>query len=75
MSGSSKVSDENVGIYERKGMTLKYQRHIDYWYNNFPGTTSSRLVFGTGANYVVDGESARRLPRSGVNPFAHVDMD
>jgi hypothetical protein len=82
MSGLSKVSDENVGVYRRKQITMKYQDHINYWYDNFPQTdptptTSSRLMFGDGANYVLEGESpgANRVARSGINPFAHVDMD
>ncbi len=75
MSGNSKMSDENVAIYHRKGTTLKYQAHINYWYDNFP-STSSRLIFGRGANYVVEGQDGELLARrSAVNPFAHMDMD
>ncbi|MCW2791714.1 MAG: hypothetical protein JWO76_812, partial [Nocardioides sp.] len=82
MSGNSKVSDENVAIYRRKQITMKYQAHINYWYDNFPQPKSSpsgrsRLMFGDGPNYVLEGESPaqRRSARTGVNPFAHVDMD
>jgi hypothetical protein len=80
------VSDENVAIYRRKGITLRYQAHINYWYDNFPEPkptttttprTSTPLMFGDGAGYVLEGESGAtdRLTRSGINPFAHVDMD
>jgi hypothetical protein len=82
MSGLSKVSDENLAVYRSRHITMKYQAHINYWYDNFPqsspsSTRSSRLMFGDGADYVLEGESlsATRSPRSGINPFAHVDMD
>jgi hypothetical protein len=35
-SGLSAASDENLGIYWNKAMTLKYQDHLNYWYTNFP---------------------------------------
>jgi phosphatidylserine/phosphatidylglycerophosphate/cardiolipin synthase-like enzyme len=35
-SGYAAVSDENFGILARRQPTLKYQRFIDYWYENFP---------------------------------------
>ena len=34
-SGLAKVSDENLGIYWQKRLTLRYQEHLDYWYDNF----------------------------------------
>ena len=34
-SGLAKVSDENLGIYWNKRLTLRYQEHLDYWYDNF----------------------------------------
>jgi hypothetical protein len=35
-SGLAKSSDENLGIYWNKDLTLRYQDHLDYWYENFP---------------------------------------
>ena len=35
-SGYAAVSDENFGILVRRSPTLKYQRFIDFWYENFP---------------------------------------
>ena len=79
MSTSSKVSDENLAIYRRKSTTLKYQAHLNYWYDNFPQTPSgksSALMFGTGRDYVLEGEAPGAAARRPVvDPYAHVDMD
>lgn len=40
-SGLAAASDENLGIYWRKNLTRRYEKHIDYWYNNFPRSTTS----------------------------------
>lgn len=78
-SGLAKVSDENVGIYRARNRVMRYEKHLDYWYENFPGdgqpsgTTarrinSDRLVFGGGRNAVYeDGES---VTEGRFNPFA-----
>ncbi len=42
-SGVASVSDENVGIVKSRRITRKYERHIDYWFNNRP---RSRVVPG-----------------------------
>lgn len=34
-SGLAKVSDENLGIYWQKRLTLRYEEHLNYWYDNF----------------------------------------
>ncbi len=34
-SGLSAVSDENVGVYRSTRDTMRYQEHIDFWYNRF----------------------------------------
>lgn len=84
-SGLAKISDENLGIYRSKGRVLRYQKHINHWYNNFPRSGSSRtttysrqtgndlepqLVFGSGDNAVYeDGTPV------GHDPFATVEMD
>ncbi|WP_323791200.1 phospholipase D-like domain-containing protein [Nocardioides sp.] len=39
-STSSARSDENLGVYYSQNRTLRYQDHVDYWYENFPGTSS-----------------------------------
>ena len=48
-SGLARVSDENLGIYWNKALTLRYQKHLDYWYTHFPhsrpsNSTSARLT-------------------------------
>jgi hypothetical protein len=50
-SGLCSVSDENVGVYWNKALTLKYQQHLDYWLKNFPKSkviqpTTSRSAAG-----------------------------
>ena len=37
-SGLGKISDENLGIYRSKGLVQRYQKHLIYWYKNFPGS-------------------------------------
>ncbi len=61
-SGYAAVSDENFGIIKRRNTTMKYQRFIDFWYENFPKSKphDNRLDRGK-----VDP----------VDPYAHVDMD
>lgn len=62
-SGNASFSDENIGVVPKKGITMAYQRYIDYWYNNFPhsATPSART---------------RALIKQGkIDPYAHVDMD
>ncbi len=83
-SGLAKISDENLGIYRGAGRVRRYEKHLDYWYNNFP-TTSCRssssaraiagdqLIFGGGRNAVYeDGES---VTGGTYDPFAHVAED
>jgi hypothetical protein len=62
-SGYAAVSDENFGILKRRAPTLKYQKFIDYWYVNFPKSVEP------------DPDTARRLMRGEIDPYAHVDMD
>ncbi|WP_224121661.1 phospholipase D-like domain-containing protein [Nocardioides mangrovi] len=52
-SGLARSSDENLGIYWNKALTLRYQDHLDYWYDNFPksepsDTTSNGTTGGNG---------------------------
>jgi PLD-like domain len=87
-SGLARVSDENLGIYWNKALTLRYQEHLDYWYKNFPkskptGTTTSgrtafgtepdQLVFGSGKNAIY--EDGTPYSTTGVDPYAHLDRD
>ncbi len=88
-SGYSRVSDENLGIYWSKSQTLRYQAHLEFWYNNFPSVSASSsstrfgkraaargsddLVFGTGENAVY--EDGTPYSRTGVDPFAKAPQD
>lgn len=86
-SGLAGASDENLGIYWKKHLTLRYQQHLDYWLTHFPAsktvqTTSGRavvnsepgqLLFGTGKHAVY--EDGTPYSTTGVNPYAHVSMD
>ena len=82
----SSMSDENLGVYWSKRLTLRYQDHLNYWYNNFPQSASSssrpaarrsvsqgQVVFGTGKNARY--EDGTRVAPEGVNPYAHVATD
>ncbi len=58
-SGYAAVSDENFGIIKRRATTMKYQKFIDYWYENFPKSAPLRAS----------------IDRRSIDPYAHVDMD
>ncbi len=65
-SGIAKVSDENVGIYRSRKRVLRYEEHLDFWYENFPrnGRSTSmserrvvsddQLIFGGDENAVYE---------------------
>lgn len=36
ISALSQASDENIGVFRHSSVTLAYQRHIEYWFNNPP---------------------------------------
>jgi len=84
-SGLGMISDENLGIYRAKGRVKRYEKHLKYWYNNFPyGRTAYRsgepgderagqLVFGSGANAVY--EDGTPVSTDGSNPFATMPTD
>ena len=88
-STSSARSDENLGVYYTKNRTVRYQDHVNYWYDNFPsdgyGRTSARsasggdtggekqLVFGSGKNAVY--EDGTSAAPDGVNPFKKMSRD
>ncbi len=80
-SGLAGVSDENLGLYYSRGITLKYQGHLNYWYDNFPkppppdpqtarSGASGQLIFGWGKKAVYEDGT----PLAGdvtFKPFAH----
>lgn len=59
ISDLSRVSDENIGIFRSPSVTLSYQRHIDYWFNNPP---RSRPVVPS------------RVPKN-LDPYANMEKD
>jgi phosphatidylserine/phosphatidylglycerophosphate/cardiolipin synthase-like enzyme len=62
-STDAEYSDENYAIIKRRSATMKYQRFIDYWYENFPKSGQP------------DAETAARLARGEIDPYAKVDLD
>jgi hypothetical protein len=47
----SSISDENIGVFWNKGLTLTYEQHLDYWLTHFPpskpvSSTVTRSVGG-----------------------------
>ncbi len=83
-SGLAKISDENVGVYRSSGRVRRYEKHLDYWYKNFPHRRCSsasgllarqiddgRLIFGNDENAVYeDGES---VTDGELDPFASME--
>jgi len=65
MNGSSNVSpmgaksDENIGVYRPASIVKRYQKHVEYWFNNPP--PSARVV-----------PSRIKGP---VDPYRNVDLD
>ncbi len=87
-SSLARTSDENLGIYWNKGLTKRYQKHLDYWYTHFPESrpststsarattfapTPDQLVFGTGKDAVY--ESGTPYSPTGVDPYANFELD
>lgn len=84
-SGLAKVSDENVGVYWRPGVVSRYQKHIEYWYKNFPSdgnpriaartksVDDDRLIFGSGRNAVY--EDGEPVGDGTFDPFAKLELD
>lgn len=83
-AGLATVSDENIGIYRSKRRVLRYQDHLDYWYENFPSgryarstatatSSDSPLIFGSGTD--AEYENGEPVGQGDFNPFARVQMD
>ena len=87
-SGLAASSDENLGIYWSKHRTLQYQKHLNYWYKNFPKSKPSnstdrrssgfrpepgQLVFGSGKNAIY--EDGTPYSTTGIDPYAQLDQD
>ncbi|WP_167305838.1 phospholipase D-like domain-containing protein [Nocardioides euryhalodurans] len=76
-------SDENIGVYWRKGLTNRYQEHIIYWLRHFDrrnaaaAAADSPLARTTAAQggLTDDGLLFGTGPVNGVDPYANVDMD
>ena len=65
-------SDENIGTLHGKGYLLRYQNHIDYWFDNPPPDGE---FDGTGTDTGGGGAAGRlALPRV-VDPYVNVDLD
>ena len=68
-SDLSTRSDENIGTFRSKRITLKYQRHIDYWFENKPSDGREK----SGSLNTSLGGAAGRL--GVIDPYMHVDLD
>jgi hypothetical protein len=79
-SSVSARSDENMGMSWRKGMTLKVEKHLNFWYSSpaFTPDRRARSSFArqaTADGRMVDGLLFGTGPINGVDPYANVDMD
>lgn len=68
-SDLSTSSDENIGTFRSRRITLHYQRHIDYWFENKPSDGRER----SGSLNTALGGAAGRL--GVIDPYMHVDLD
>ena len=82
-SGLAKVSDENLGIYRSRKRVLRYEDHLDYWYQqkiwgkrNCPATgalargaaADDQLIFGNDEDAVY--EDGTSVTGGAYDPFA-----
>lgn len=76
-------SDENIGVYWRKDLTLRYQEHIQYWLGHFSRRNAQMARMSTAftrsaeaqGRFTEDGLLFGTGPVNGVDPYANVDMD
>lgn len=64
-SRAGKISDENVGIYRRPKLVQRYERHINYWYDNFPTPAAPGLAAMAGRTGSLAAEGGPVLPGGG----------
>lgn len=84
-SGLAASSDENLGIYRNRRLVRTYEKHLDYWYENFPAAGGSsrarsadgggeeQLIFGGGRNAVYEDGSS--VTGGAYDPFASRPQD
>lgn len=54
--------EQQIYFIDRRSITLRYQKHMDYWIKNFPASTTSS-------------SSARRVAGGEVDPYATMELD
>ncbi len=80
-SDAAATSDENFGIYFRKGITRRYEDHLNYWYNFFSSRNRAAFRGETARAARDDGRlTADGLlfgvgPIDGVDPYANLELD
>lgn len=84
-SSMAKVSDENVGIYFAPRQVVRYQEHLDYWYENFPqdgsqkGDTTPLRRSASGADPLIFGWGDEAVYEDGTpvgfDPFAGMELN
>ncbi len=76
-------SDENLGVHWRRGLTRRYQKHFNHWYE-YPGFARSSGRYQMSArttqeaieqDRLVDGLLFGTASINGVDPYANVDLD
>lgn len=81
-SGLGMISDENMGIYRQPRRVSQYEKHIEYWYDNFPSVNrrpfgrrvlKDQLIFGSGPNAIY--EDGTPVSTDGSDPFATMERD
>lgn len=67
-SDLSSASDENIGTFRSRPITLRYQKHIDYWFDHKPADGNSG-----GSATTSTGGAAGRV--GVIDPYMYVDLD
>ncbi|KQW48463.1 hypothetical protein ASC77_06805 [Nocardioides sp. Root1257] len=65
-------SDENIGTLHSRSYLLRYQDHIDYWFDNPP---PDGKYDGEGTDTGGGGAAGRLAPPRVVDPYVNVDLD
>ncbi|MFT4082390.1 MAG: phospholipase D-like domain-containing protein [Nocardioides sp.] len=73
LSGLASLSDENIGIFTKKSLVKKYEKHLSYWYAHAPRASTASTISSAGAAARTMTLSARTLLTPSGRPAADSD--